>query len=47
MMSDERMMPDPELMQAFVEESFEELRARVPSELLPREPAHAARAEAA
>jgi WS/DGAT/MGAT family acyltransferase len=47
MISDERMMPDPELMQALVEESFEELKARVPSELLPQEAAHAARAEAA
>jgi diacylglycerol O-acyltransferase len=47
MMSDERMMPDPELMHAFVEESFEELRARVPSELLDQKAARAARAEAA
>lgn len=47
MMSDERMMPDPELMQAFVEESFEDLRARVPSELFPQEAAHVSRAEAA
>ena len=47
MMSDERMMSDPELMRAFVEDSFEGLRARVPDELLPQEAAAAAGAQAA
>jgi diacylglycerol O-acyltransferase / wax synthase len=47
MMSDQRMMPDPELMQALVDEAFEELRARVPGEAANRDVVRPAHAEAA